>query len=96
VNPAWRRRSYAPSGLLERYRAMVDVGAGCGPRQGEVFGLTEDVVDVEGRTLHVVRQIKHVEGRPVLALPKAARNGPCRCPTPWRKPAGRTRTPASP
>ncbi|WP_081240862.1 tyrosine-type recombinase/integrase [Streptomyces viridosporus] len=59
--------------LLERYRAMVDVGAGCGLRQGEVFGLAEDAIDVEGRTLHVVRQIKHVEGRPVFALPKGGK-----------------------
>ncbi|MFD0114263.1 site-specific integrase [Streptomyces sp. NBC_01280] len=56
--------------LEERYRATVDVGAGCGLRQGEVFGLAEDTVDFEGRTLHVVRQIKHVEGKPVFALPK--------------------------
>ncbi|MFR9800429.1 tyrosine-type recombinase/integrase [Streptomyces sp. MS06] len=56
--------------LLERYQAMVDVGAGCGLRQGEVFGLAEDAIDAGGRTLHVVRQIKHVEGHPVFALPK--------------------------
>jgi integrase len=56
--------------LTERYRAVVDVGAGCGLRQGEVFGLAEDALDLDGRTLHVVRQIKHVEGRPVFALPK--------------------------
>ncbi|MGW2329228.1 tyrosine-type recombinase/integrase [Streptomyces sp. NPDC001700] len=59
--------------LAERYRAMVDVGAGCGPRQGEVFGLAEDAIDFEGRTLHVVRQIKHVEGHPVFALPKGGK-----------------------
>ena len=52
---------------------MVDVGAGCGPRQGEVFGLAEDAIDVDGRTLHVVRQIKHVEGHPVFALPKGGK-----------------------
>ncbi|MCX5267517.1 site-specific integrase [Streptomyces sp. NBC_00199] len=59
--------------LPERYRAMVDVGAGCGLRQGEVFGLAEDAIDVDGRTLHVVRQIKHVEGHPVFALPKGGK-----------------------
>ncbi|MFJ8675509.1 tyrosine-type recombinase/integrase [Streptomyces sp. NPDC093589] len=59
--------------LLEPYRAMVDVGAGCGLRQGEVFGLAEDAIDADGRTLHVVRQIKHVEGRPVFALPKGGK-----------------------
>ena len=52
---------------------MVDVGAGCGLRQGEVFGLAEDAIDGDGRTLHVVRQIKHVEGRPVFALPKGGK-----------------------
>ncbi|MFF3989360.1 tyrosine-type recombinase/integrase [Streptomyces sp. NPDC001797] len=59
--------------LLERYRAMVDVGAGCGLRQGEVFGLAEDSLDADGRTLHVVQQIKHVEGHPVFALPKGGK-----------------------
>ncbi|MGW7272279.1 tyrosine-type recombinase/integrase [Streptomyces sp. NPDC054864] len=59
--------------LLEPYRAMVDVGAGCGLRQGEVFGLSEDAIDADGQTLHVVRQIKHVEGRPVFALPKGGK-----------------------
>lgn len=59
--------------LLDRYRAMVDVGAGCGLRQGEVFGLAEDAIDAEGRTLHVVRQIKQVEGHPVFALPKGGK-----------------------
>ena len=56
--------------LLERYQAMVDVGAGCGLRQGEVFGLAEDAIDADGRTLHVVRQIKHVD------LPFCAGQGP--------------------
>ncbi|MGW9032427.1 tyrosine-type recombinase/integrase [Streptomyces sp. NPDC055722] len=59
--------------LLDRYQAMVDVGAGCGLRQGEVFGLAEDAIDAVGRTLHVVRQIKHVEGHPVFALPKGGK-----------------------
>ncbi|MEU9136212.1 site-specific integrase [Streptomyces sp. NPDC048404] len=61
------------AGLLERYRAMVDIGAGCGLRQGEVFGLAEDALDADGRTLHVVRQIKHVEGYPVFDLPKGGK-----------------------
>ncbi|MFC8090361.1 tyrosine-type recombinase/integrase [Streptomyces sp. NPDC057301] len=59
--------------LLERYQAMVDVGAGCGLRQGEVFGLAEDAIDADGRTLRVVRQIKHVEGHPVFDLPKGGK-----------------------
>lgn len=59
--------------LPERYQALVDVGAGCGPRQGELFGLAEDAIDLDGRTLHVVRQIKFVEGHPVFALPKGGK-----------------------
>ncbi|MFE9922251.1 tyrosine-type recombinase/integrase [Streptomyces sp. NPDC005774] len=59
--------------LLERYQAMVDVGAGCGLRQGEVFGLAEDALSGDGRTLHVVRQVKHVEGHPVFDLPKGGK-----------------------
>lgn len=36
--------------LPARYRAMVDSGAGCGLRQGEIVGLAEDALDFEGHS----------------------------------------------
>ncbi len=56
--------------LPARYRIVATIAAGCGLRQGEVFGLAVDDVEFLGRTLHVVRQVKIVRGRLVLALPK--------------------------
>ena len=56
--------------LPTRYRVAATIAAGCGLRQGEVFGLAVDDVEFLGRTLHVVRQVKIVRSRLVLALPK--------------------------
>ncbi len=56
--------------LPDRYRAMVDVGAGCGLRQGEIFGLAVDAVDSLAGWVHVVQQVKWVKGHPVFAPPK--------------------------
>jgi integrase len=39
----------------ERYRLTVDLGAGCGLRQGEVFGLCGDQVDFADRAVQIVR-----------------------------------------
>ncbi|MFE9692738.1 tyrosine-type recombinase/integrase [Micromonospora sp. NPDC005806] len=62
------------AGVPERYRAMVDLAAGCGLRQGEVFGLAVDDIDDAGGWLHVVRQIKFVRSRLVFGLPKTDRD----------------------
>jgi integrase len=56
--------------LPPRHQAMIDAGAGCGLRQGEIFGLAQDDIDFLRRTVHVVRQVKLIRGRLVLALPK--------------------------
>ncbi|MBA4864963.1 site-specific integrase [Streptomyces sp. PSKA54] len=58
------------SALPERYRAMVDVGAGCGLRQGEIVGLAEDALDFDGANLRVVRQVRLIRGKAVFAPPK--------------------------
>ncbi|WP_326759324.1 site-specific integrase [Streptomyces phaeochromogenes] len=78
--PATERRRVVPwqptqvqavrAALPERYRTMVDTGAGCGLRQGEIVGLAEDAVDFEGGILHVVRQVKLIRGKAVFAPPK--------------------------
>jgi integrase len=56
--------------LPARYRIAATIAAGCGLRQGEVFGLAVDDVEFLGRTLHVIRQIKLVRGKLIFALPK--------------------------
>ena len=56
--------------LPERYQAMVDLGAGCGLRQGEIVGLAEDALDFNGANLRVIRQVKLIRGKAVFAPPK--------------------------
>ena len=58
------------AGLPDRFRAVVDVGAGCGLRQGEIFGLPEDALDYENGWLAVRQQLKRVRGKYVFAPPK--------------------------
>jgi integrase len=55
------------SAILDRYRVAVDLGSGCGLRQGEIFGASPDDLDRERRVLHVVRQVKIVGGQLVFA-----------------------------
>ncbi|MFJ5287821.1 tyrosine-type recombinase/integrase [Streptomyces sp. NPDC088348] len=57
-------------GLPDRYRTMVDLGAGCGLRQGEIFGLPVESVGFLTGWLHVGLQIKVVKGRAFFAPPK--------------------------
>lgn len=59
--------------LPKRYQALVGPGAGCGMRQGEVFGLAVDDVDFLRKTVRVRRQIKMVKNRWVFALPKGGK-----------------------
>lgn len=61
-------------GLAERYRLTVDLGAGCGMRQGEILGLSVDDLDFDGGWVHVVRQVKLVRSRLVFGLPKNDRD----------------------
>ena len=57
------------AGLPERFQAMADVGAGCGLRQGEIFGLAVDNIGDLG-WLYVRQQVKKVRGGLVFAPPK--------------------------
>jgi integrase len=62
--------------LPEPWRALVDLGAGLGLRQGEIFGLA--ATDIEwlrkgGPVVHVRRQVRIVRGRLVFALPKGGK-----------------------
>lgn len=56
--------------LPERYRAMVDVGSGCGLRQGEIVGLADGAVSFVTDTLRVTTQVKLIRGVAVFAPPK--------------------------
>ncbi|KIZ18643.1 tyrosine-type recombinase/integrase [Streptomyces natalensis] len=71
VVPWTGTRTFAVRAALpEEYRAMVDLGAGCGLRQGEIFGLPEGEIGFDTGWLHVVNQVKVVEGKLVFARPK--------------------------
>lgn len=59
--------------LPTRYRALVAVGAGCGLRQGECFGLRVHDVDFLRGDLHVRQQIRLLNGIPTPSLPKYGR-----------------------
>lgn len=59
--------------LSAPYRKVVDIGAGCGPRQGEILGLAVDEVDFLAGVVHVVRQVKLVEAQLVFAPPKGGK-----------------------
>ncbi|GIM86306.1 tyrosine-type recombinase/integrase [Salinispora arenicola] len=60
--------------LPRRYRPAADLGAGCGMRQGEIFGLGVDDLDLDSGWVHVVRQLKLVRSRLVFGLPKNDRD----------------------
>lgn len=62
------------TGLSKRYQAMVDVGAGCGLRSGEIFGLSPSDRSEDGSLVHVQRQVKIVGNRLVFAPPKGGRD----------------------
>lgn len=59
--------------LPERYAATAVVAAGCGLRQGEVFGLRVEDVDFLRRRLFVRQQVKQVGGKRLLAPPKGGK-----------------------
>ncbi|MER7576334.1 tyrosine-type recombinase/integrase [Streptomyces sp. NPDC126514] len=59
--------------MVERFRPMVDMGAGCGLRQGEILGLSVDELDFDSGTLHVVQQLKLSLSKAVFAPPKGGK-----------------------
>ncbi|MEW2316972.1 tyrosine-type recombinase/integrase [Streptomyces bauhiniae] len=74
ITPWTRERVFAlRDGLPSQYATTVDVGAGCGLRQGEIFGLALDEVDFIGGGVHVVRQVKLVGPHLVFAPPKGGK-----------------------
>jgi integrase len=67
------RRAKFRTTIAERYRITVDLGAGCGLRQGEIFAVSPDDIDRTRSVLHVVRQIKIVRRKLIFALPKGGK-----------------------
>ncbi|MFF3676996.1 tyrosine-type recombinase/integrase [Streptomyces sp. NPDC002120] len=59
--------------LPRHLRTTVDIASGCGLRQGEVFGLSDDEIDYEGEWLRVEHQLKRIRGKYVFAPPKGAK-----------------------
>ncbi|MFF2329260.1 MULTISPECIES: tyrosine-type recombinase/integrase [unclassified Streptomyces] len=74
VTPWSTERLFAVrAGMPERYQAMVDLGGGCGLRQGEILGVAVDSIDFRSGTLHVVQQLKLSRSKPVFAPPKGGK-----------------------
>lgn len=59
--------------LSAKYKIVIPVGAGCGLRQGEIFGLSPVDIDRDEKVLHVVRQIRVVDNVHVFAPPKGGK-----------------------
>ena len=59
--------------LPDDLAALPFLGAGCGLRQGELFGIAVDDVDFLGRTLRVDRQVRIVDRRLVFRFPKGGK-----------------------
>ncbi|MET8133708.1 site-specific integrase [Streptomyces sp. NPDC005251] len=71
VAPWTAERTFAVRAALPwRYRAAVDLGAGCGLRQGEIFGLPADEIRFDTGWLHIGYQVKVASGKLVFAPPK--------------------------
>ncbi|MFD9513122.1 tyrosine-type recombinase/integrase [Streptomyces mirabilis] len=71
IVPWTAERAFAVrSALPECYRAVVDLGGGCGLRQGEIFGLPDDEIKFDSGWLHIAYQVKVANGRLVFGPPK--------------------------
>jgi integrase len=74
ITPWAAERVFAVRAAMpERYQAMVDLGAGCGLRQGEILGVAVDSFDFDTDILHVVHQLKLSRSKPVFAPPKGGK-----------------------
>lgn len=69
---AWSRERVAAvqAGLSEQYQILVDLGVGAGLRQGEAFGLADEDIDEVAGVIHILRQVRSVDGKLVFSLPK--------------------------
>jgi len=59
------------SALPDRYQLVTQLGAGLGLRQGEIFGLSPDDIDIEKGEIEIVRQVKlRANNKQLFGLPK--------------------------
>ncbi|WP_412752989.1 tyrosine-type recombinase/integrase [Krasilnikovia sp. M28-CT-15] len=72
------------SNLSRRYKRLIDLGAGCGMRQGEVLGLAVDDIDFDKEIVRVRRQIMIVRAKLVFAEPEGRKTR--EVPLPLRSP----------
>ena len=57
--------------LPDRYALVAQLGAGLGLRQGEIFGLSLDDIDIEKGEVEIVRQVKlRANNKQLFGLPK--------------------------
>ncbi|MFH8558592.1 hypothetical protein ACH4FE_34090 [Streptomyces celluloflavus] len=56
--------------MPDRYRFLVEIGAGLGLWQGEALGLSPEDIDFAKEIVHVRRQVKIVRAKLCFALPK--------------------------
>ncbi|GAA4316552.1 hypothetical protein GCM10023086_38990 [Streptomyces venetus] len=70
---AAERGSAVRAGMPERYQVMVDLGGGCGLRQGQILGIAVDAIDFPSGMLHVVQQLKLSRSKRVFAPPKGGK-----------------------
>jgi integrase len=68
-----KQRARFRTTIAERYRIAVDLGAGCGLRQGEIFAVSPNDIDPVRPVIYVTRQIKVIRGRLVFAPPKGGK-----------------------
>ncbi|MFF2813737.1 tyrosine-type recombinase/integrase [Streptomyces sp. NPDC058000] len=57
--------------LPERYRVLIEIGAGLGLRQGEAFGLSLEDIDFTHEVIRVRRQVKIIGTRQCFAISKS-------------------------
>lgn len=57
--------------MPERYRVLLEIGAGLGLRQGETLGLSMEDIDFAKEIVHVRHQVKMVRAKLCFALPKS-------------------------
>lgn len=82
--PVWRAevrpldpeqaRTFLVASSTDRLATLYLVALGCGLRQGEALGLTWSMIDFDGGTLTVARQLQRVNGTFRLVEPKTKRS----------------------
>jgi integrase len=54
----------------DELEALFVIAATCGPRSGELLGLTWDSVDIENQTMRIDKALQYQNGQPKLVEPK--------------------------